>query len=688
MNRFETMQESDQKIWANLNIWARNRAACALELIERDVWIPMESGKETEASQLYNDVHSYFTKSEEPLEDGRVGGSLARLCAALELDDFEICCLVFAMLTELDLHFEQLFLFLNNNWNERFMNMEWAIRLFLLSFGMEYEYYHYFLPGGTLLKYLLNLEEEIQGPGFRSQLKLKPTVIRYLLSAGFHMDTKYISWHCSQEEETSGGMEEEIKRRLLAVHKQQENLQMPVYIQIKGKGTKRRLQYAVWYASKRQQWVGLLNYKVIEAAGTAICQDEIFSEIAIHGDVLCIYDWEICVKERGLQAWSVFLEQAEKYTSVIMILSEEDAPELKVPFSSMLFTIEMGMPKKESQLRYWQDISSHYSVDNGVIEMAAKRYSFLREEIQEILERAQWFAGTEPGTEITDLILQKACRQQLSHNLDKWAVPVKVAYKWEDLILSVEQKDILIEAVNQMKYQQKVYNIWNFSQKFSYGTGLSILFSGPPGTGKTMAAQVLAGELGMELYRIQIPSVVSKYIGETEKNLKAVFREGERSQAILFFDEADALFSKRTEVKDSHDKYSNMEAAYMLQRMEEYSGIVILATNYPQNIDKAFMRRIRFIVEFYMPDESQRYLLWKQSFPESNPLSQDVDLEWLAEEFELSGSNIKNIVINAAFLAAPESDKISMCHIIQALKNEYRKNGKVLSEREIKINME
>ena len=194
-----------------------------------------------------------------------------------------------------------------------------------------------------------------------------------------------------------------------------------------------------------------------------------------------------------------------------------------------------------------------------------------------------------------------------------------------------------------------------------------------------MAAQIAAGELGLELYKVELPAVVSKYVGETEKNLSEIFREASRSQAVLFFDEADVLFGKRTEMKDAHDKYNNMEAAYLLQKMEEYDGVSILATNFLQNFDEAFKRRLKFVIEFPFPDAGYRRLLWRSVFPAETPLEGDVDWEFLAIQFELTGSAIKNVAVNAAFLAAGEGRAVGMGHLLTALRRELAKSGKVLS---------
>lgn len=239
------------------------------------------------------------------------------------------------------------------------------------------------------------------------------------------------------------------------------------------------------------------------------------------------------------------------------------------------------------------------------------------------------------------------------------------------------KKNALKNICNQFRYYHKVYDDWGFSQKIAYGRGISMLFYGSPGTGKTMGAQVIANTLQLELYKVDLSSIMSKYIGETEKNLGKIFDELKKSQSILFFDEADALFSKRSEIKDSNDKYSNAQTAYLLQKMEEYEGIVILSTNYLQNFDEAFKRRFKHIVEFPFPDKNNRLDIWKTVWSSKAPLSCDIDFEYLSD-FELSGSNIKNIAVASAFLAASEDLTISMKHILISLRDEVKKYGKSL----------
>ena len=221
-----------------------------------------------------------------------------------------------------------------------------------------------------------------------------------------------------------------------------------------------------------------------------------------------------------------------------------------------------------------------------------------------------------------------------------------------------------------------VYSDWGFDRKLSTGKGLNVLFSGPSGTGKTMAAEIIARETQLDIFKIDLSNVVSKYIGETEKNLSKIFKEAETSNAILFFDEADALFGKRSEVKDAHDRYANIEIGYLLQKMEEFDGVVILATNLSKNIDDAFLRRIQIAVEFPFPDESHRKLIWTRMFPDESPLSKDIDYKFLSEKIKLAGGNIKNMAVAAAFYAAENSGEINMHHIMHAARREYQKIGK------------
>ena len=276
--------------------------------------------------------------------------------------------------------------------------------------------------------------------------------------------------------------------------------------------------------------------------------------------------------------------------------------------------------------------------------------------------------------------LWQACIDYTRPDLEQLAQRIEPVAGWDDLVLPEQAKAILKEIALHVRQRSKVYGEWGFSGKSKRGLGISALFAGESGTGKTMASEVIARELGLDLYRIDLSQVVNKYIGETEKNLKKIFEAAEGSGAILLFDEADALFGKRSDVKDSHDRYSNIEVSYLLQKMEEYRGLAILTTNMRNALDKAFLRRIRFVVQFPFPDVALRTEIWQKVFPENTPRAA-LDFQKLAA-LNVAGGNIRNIALNAAFSAAGEQRAVSMADLQQAARNEYLKLEKHMSASE------
>ena len=277
--------------------------------------------------------------------------------------------------------------------------------------------------------------------------------------------------------------------------------------------------------------------------------------------------------------------------------------------------------------------------------------------------------------------LWHSCRVQARSRLDDLAQRIESPATWDDLVLPELQLQTLRQIGAHVRQRSTVYESWGFSKQGARGLGISALFAGTSGTGKTMAAEVLAHELKLDLYRIDLSSVVSKYIGETEKNLRRVFDAAETGGAILLFDEADALFGKRSEVKDSHDRYANIEVSYLLQRMEAYRGLAILTTNLKNALDTAFLRRIRFVVQFPFPDAAQRTDIWRRIFPSSTP-TQDLDWQKLGR-LNVAGGNIRNIALNAAFLAADAREPVQMKHLLQAAQSEYSKLEKSLTQAEV-----
>jgi len=287
----------------------------------------------------------------------------------------------------------------------------------------------------------------------------------------------------------------------------------------------------------------------------------------------------------------------------------------------------------------------------------------------------------EPSRRDLAAALWEACRVQARPRLEGLAERIEPTATWDDLVLPGRQKEILKHISIHVWQRAKVYQTWGFASKGSRGLGISVLFAGPSGTGKTLAGEVLANELQLDLYRIDLSQVVSKYIGETEKNLRRVFDAAEEGAAILLFDEADALFGKRSEIKDSHDRYANIEVSYLLQRMEAYRGLAILTTNRKSALDQAFLRRIRFVVEFPFPEAEQRAEIWRRIFPSATP-TQGLRPDRLAR-LNASGGNIRNIALGAAFLAADRGEPVRMSHLVCAARSEFAKLEKPLTEAEI-----
>jgi AAA+ superfamily predicted ATPase len=275
--------------------------------------------------------------------------------------------------------------------------------------------------------------------------------------------------------------------------------------------------------------------------------------------------------------------------------------------------------------------------------------------------------------------LDAAVRRLVGGRLDRMAQRIRPTRVWDDLVVSPDRAELLRSIVDRYRYADRVYDEWGFSATPS--RGVVAVFAGPSGTGKTLATEIIAGVLGLDVFKLDLSAVVSKYIGETEKNLEQIFDAASAGNLVLFFDEADSLFGKRSEVKDARDRYANIEVSYLLQRLERYDGMVILATNFEKNIDEAFVRRIHVRIEFAMPGVAERRRIWAQNLPPTAPV-QDVDLDWLATRFELSGGSIRNASVHAAFLAAAEGTPITMEHAVRGVAREWRKIGRLIKPNE------
>jgi SpoVK/Ycf46/Vps4 family AAA+-type ATPase len=355
-------------------------------------------------------------------------------------------------------------------------------------------------------------------------------------------------------------------------------------------------------------------------------------------------------------------------------------PKEAAQFRSSHFTFDFPVPNHADRVSIWREAmnaSGGRWSDDIEAEILAGKFVLTGGEIRAACLAAKISSSVRGAESISLKDIEAAARSQSNQGLRSLAQKIDRAAQWNDLILPPRALRQLREICATERHRHRVYTQWNFGNRVASGLGLNVLFHGASGTGKTMAAGIIASELGLDLYKIDLSTVISKYIGETEKQLGRIFREARSSNAILFFDEADALFGKRSEVKDAHDRYANIEVAYLLQKMEEYEGIVILATNFRKNMDEAFTRRMQHILEFPFPDAEHRERIWRKLLPAEAPVTPDVNFGFLARQFDLTGGNIRNVVLAAAFLAAAEERAIGMEHFILATARELQKLGKL-----------
>jgi hypothetical protein len=353
----------------------------------------------------------------------------------------------------------------------------------------------------------------------------------------------------------------------------------------------------------------------------------------------------------------------------LLISTHDPRREIERPVVSVV----VRKPTSREQRGAWQRaMGEKASSWNGQLDRLVSQFDFSTDAI---------FATARSLGEKSERDLWDACRLRARPRLQDLAQQITSGVTWADMVLPAPQLRTLQTIALQLRQRARVCDEWGFAEKSNRGLGLSALFAGPSGTGKTMAAEVLANELKLDLFRIDLSAVVSKYIGETEKNLRRVFDAAEEGGAILLFDEADALFGKRSEVKDSHDRYANVEISYLLQRMEAYRGLAILTTNMKEALDPAFLRRLRFVVQFPFPDQAQRAEIWRRIFPAKTP-TDSLDIDCLSR-LSISGGNIRSIALNAAFTAAGVNEPVRMPHLLGAVRLEYEKLEKPLTETEL-----
>ncbi|MDR3766498.1 MAG: ATP-binding protein, partial [Butyricicoccus sp.] len=578
---------------------------------------------------------------------------LLRLFERCGLDAFEQNCVILAYAAVLDRKYEKLLAYLQDDMTRKAPGTALAVQLFLPRGGNMEQYLARFTQRGRFAR--LFRRDALE----RGELILHPLALEYL-SSGTIENRPGLTVFDGTTRRPDGPLivQGEVARQL---DRMMEQALRCVVCLSGGAGSGKRFQ--VEHLLSRWKARGVF----------ADLESEDWREQAEQAALAaCLLDAYLCLYHLDRTNENGDLVPAPQHMMDVLCDLETGKDRLfllsRLPMRARIprLTVDLALPTltESERLELFRTFLRDQSLaDDVTAEELAAKFHFSPQQIRLACQQAAGMAGLNSQNKLDGAQLHAACYRQVVHKLGDLAHRVPAAYTWDDVVMPAAQKRLMQQACGHIRYQYRVYHQWGFEKRVTYGRGLSILFAGAPGTGKTMCAQVIARQLNMEMYKINISQIVSKYIGETEKNLQAVFAEAKNSNCILFFDECDALFGKRSEVKDSHDRNANVEVAYLLQQIEEYDGVCILATNLIGNIDEAFMRRITYVVHFPFPDRRMREQIYRQMMPAAVPLSEDIDWEFLAEKFELSGGHIKNIVLAAAFMAAGEDSPVSMRHL-------------------------
>lgn len=609
-----------------------------------------------------------------------------RLFRVFSLDHFELFCVLTLLCCEVNQKYEKLFAYIQDDIAKKTPTAETLIRLFGKPLDSISDYFRFFSSGSVMERFLLS------GDGSASvnaPLRLSADVRDYLTGSMTADVAQFWGYR-------------ELLHPLYADRTTAECVLASVRLPVAGKTS------LVVFSGDR----GSGRRFQVKHCSAALCEDVLFADITelfqgddlseaeqrltsmlceriIRGCAICLTGLEYLLDEERqdrLSRFSAFLRKNQNWLgSRIYMTSARKWTDARLGENIIKLDFELPETDEACRLALWNAFTADMTLDDDISseEMAAK-FRFSPGQIKAAADRAADLSKMSGAETVTAELLHECCYSQVVEGLNTLASPIKPAYSWEDLVLPPQEINLLKEACTHVRYRHQVYGSWGFGKRAAYGRGLSVLFSGPPGTGKTMAAQVITNQLHMRMYKIQISQIVSKYIGETEKNLRQVFTEARQANCILFFDEMDALFGKRSEVKDSHDRNANIETAYLLQQLEEYDGVVLMATNLLQNIDEAFMRRINFVVSFPFPDIPTRKRLWEKMLDTGAPVDENIDYEFLAENFKIAGGNIKNCAVHAAFLAAAEGVPISMKHLVSSVVTEQRKNNIVVVREDLK----
>jgi hypothetical protein len=608
------------------------------------------------------------------------------------LSAFELNSLLICLAPELDLRYERLYGYLQDDVTKRRVSVDLVLNLLCPSFEAKLAGRHRFIAGAPLIesRLLHVFEDPAQQPAplLGKYLRIDERIASYLLGCD-EPDARLLPYLGSDKSEAVLDdliLSPEMKIRLAPVFDQTAAGGGLLYFQGASGVGKRTTAGALC----RRAGIGLLTLDAELLAGLDQPSFDLLVKLAGREALLersALY-WEgfgALLAEDKRPLLKILLRELQRLPA-ISFLAGDTAWEPSDRSSELRFLrVEFGRPDSEQRTQLWQGaLPPGYHAGDVDLPALANAFRLTANQIRSAALSATSLARwRDPeGGQVTMAELYEGCRLHSSRKLATLGRKIKPHHTWSDIVLPVDRLRQLQEICNSMKYRSLVYDRWGFDRKLSLGKGLNVLFAGPSGTGKTMAAGIMAAELGLDLYKIDLSTIVSKYIGETEKNLARIFAEAESSNAILFFDEADALFGKRSEVRDSHDRYANIEINYLLQKMEEHEGVAVLATNFRKNMDDAFVRRMHFTVEFPFPNEADRRRIWGGVWPAETPQSAELDLDFMARRFEIAGGNIRNIALAAAFLAASDGGVVNMAHLLHGTKREFQKMGKVVMQGE------
>jgi SpoVK/Ycf46/Vps4 family AAA+-type ATPase len=617
------------------------------------------------------------------------------------LSSFDLDVVLIALAPELDLRYERLYGYLQDDLTRRHATVDLALNLRCSSAAEKMARLAHFAPDAPLIRHdivhLVADPNQVQPLLLGLYLKLDQQIVAALLGHS-GLDARLASF-CRFVDPGPGldrlqlGSEIKHALRILAEYARDRRQRLTLYFQ----GPQGAGKSAAARALASELGMRLLHAELSRIGDLAMEFDAnvtvLFREAWLKDAILYVDGIDaLRCEERAILHKSLLGAPAPREGITILSGRSPWMPPCGDPLN--LIDICFGTPDFALRRSCWQAnlVELGVALTEPEIDALAGRFRLTAGQIAQAAasarNRALWRSALASTAERrlteTELLTPKpvvaelfvAARAQGGNELARLARKIKPKQGWRDIAVPPDQALQLREICDQARLRQVVYGDWGFGRKLSIGKGLNALFVGPPGTGKTMAAEIIAKELELDLYKIDLSQVISKYIGETSKNLDRIFSAAESANAILFFDEADALFGKRSEVKDSHDRYANIEIGYLLQKMEEYEGVAILATNLRQNLDEAFLRRLQSIVEFPFPDEEYRRRIWEVTFPCEAPVAEDVDFSRLACEVRLAGGNIKNIALTAAFYAAASDGTIKMEHITRAARREHQKLGR------------